>query len=386
MATSRCPGLRLRGGIWWIDIDNVRYGRIYESTGAGEQQRGLAETYYHQRITRAFEEHRLGVRRMRTFAEAAKKHLAEERGVLKSIAMDEWAIEWALPHICQLELDKVHDGTLEPIKLAMGLKGRKTKTVNLVLQVVRKILNKAARRWRDEASGKTWLDAAPLISLLQVKDARPPYPLSWDEERKLLLPQCPPHIEDQVLFYVNAGPREQELCALRWAWERRIPELEATVFMLPAEFNKNGQERVIVLNRVSQAVVERQRGRHAEFVFTYLPRGKKAKHHPITGTNNHAWLSARARAAARYPEVLGTECPAGFRTLHVHDLRHTFGRRLRAAGVSNETRAALLGHARGDITTHYSAAELKELVDAVRAIEVTLGSAPTLTVLRVQAA
>ena len=57
-----------------------------------------------------------------------------------------------------------------------------------------------------------------------------------------------------------------------------------------------------------------------------------------------------------------------FRTLHVHDLRHTVGRRLRAAGASLETRQAILGHKSGSITTHYSAAELRELVDAMEFI------------------
>jgi hypothetical protein len=52
----------------------------------------------------------------------------------------------------------------------------------------------------------------------------------------------------------------------------------------------------------------------------------------------------------------------------VHNLRHTFGRRLRSAGISLETRKALLGHANGDITTHYSAAELEELINAAEAI------------------
>jgi integrase len=385
MGSNRCPGLRLRGGVHWIDINSKRYGRIYESTGASEQQRELAEQFYFKRLAQAFEERRLGVTRARTFNEAGDKHLAEERGVLKSLEVDEWALGWARPHIGQLTLEKIHDGTLAPLKLAMGLKGCKSKTINLVLQVVRKILNKAARRWRDDNTGKTWLATAPLIELLQVKDARPPYPLSWDEERKVLLPQCPPHIEDQVLFYVNAGAREQELCALKWSWERKVPGL-GTLFMLPEAYNKNGQERVIVLNSVSQAVVERQRGRHPEFVFTYLRRGKNAAHRPITGTNNTAWLGARARAAKSYREVLGADCPAGFRTLHVHDLRHTFGRRLRAAGVSKEIRSVLLGHSSGDITTHYSAGELGELFDAVKKIEVPIGSAPTLTVLRTQAA
>jgi len=52
----------------------------------------------------------------------------------------------------------------------------------------------------------------------------------------------------------------------------------------------------------------------------------------------------------------------------VHNLRHTFGRRLRSAGIPLEARKTLLGHANGDITTHYSAAELGELIDAVESI------------------
>lgn len=59
---------------------------------------------------------------------------------------------------------------------------------------------------------------------------------------------------------------------------------------------------------------------------------------------------------------IGMEC------VRIHDLRHTFGRRLRSAGVTKETRKALLGHSTGDITTHYSAAEIGELLEAVEKI------------------
>ncbi len=48
--------------------------------------------------------------------------------------------------------------------------------------------------------------------------------------------------------------------------------------------------------------------------------------------------------------------------------RQASGRRLRGAGIPLETRKALLGHANGDITTHYSAAELNELINAAEAI------------------
>jgi hypothetical protein len=65
---------------------------------------------------------------------------------------------------------------------------------------------------------------------------------------------------------------------------------------------------------------------------------------------NSAWLRARRRA--------------GLEQVRVHDLKHTYGRRLRAAGVSFEDRQDLLGHRSGKITTHYSAAELAQLIEA----------------------
>jgi integrase len=50
------------------------------------------------------------------------------------------------------------------------------------------------------------------------------------------------------------------------------------------------------------------------------------------------------------------------------DLRHTFGRRLRAAEVSFEDRQDLLGRRSGRITTHYSQAELTNLIDAAEKV------------------
>jgi len=72
--------------------------------------------------------------------------------------------------------------------------------------------------------------------------------------------------------------------------------------------------------------------------------------------NNSGWQAARRRAAARYEEALKAPCPNGFRRIRVHDLKHTFGRRLRAACVSVEDRQDLLGHKSARITTLIEAA------------------------------
>ena len=103
----------------------------------------------------------------------------------------------------------------------------------------------------------------------------------------------------------------------------------------------------MILNRIAKSVIEEVRGGHPEYVFTF--RGS-----PITKMNNSGWKSARSRT--------------GLSSVRVHDLKHTFGRRLRAAGVSYEDRQDLLGHKSGRITTHYSAAELQGLLDAANSV------------------
>ena len=150
-----------------------------------------------------------------------------------------------------------------------------------------------------------------------------------------------------ALFKVNAGLRDKEVCNLRWEWEVPVPELNTRVFIIPGKRVKNGEERLVIMNRVAQPVIDSARGEHPAYVFTL--RGM-----PITAMGNSAWFSARVRV--------------GLPQVRVHDLKHTFGRRLRAAGVSFEDRQDLLGHKSGRITTHYSAAELANLIDAANQV------------------
>lgn len=127
-----------------------------------------------------------------------------------------------------------------------------------------------------------------------------------------------------------------------------MPELDTSVFIIPRDFVKNGLDRYAVLNRIAKSVIESCRGEHPEFVFT---RDGK----PVAGINNSGWKAARRRAAKQYAEQFRKPCPAGFRSIRVHDLKHTYGHRLRAAGVGFEDRKLLLGHKSNHVTTHYSA-------------------------------
>jgi integrase len=82
--------------------------------------------------------------------------------------------------------------------------------------------------------------------------------------------------------------------------------------------------------------------------------------------NNSAWREARREV--------------GLRAVRVHDLRHTYACRLRAAGVSAEDRAALLGHATQSMVGHYASADVGRLM---REANLVLNRQETRTVLRV---
>jgi integrase len=115
-------------------------------------------------------------------------------------------------------------------------------------------------------------------------------------------------------------------------------------------------------------------GQHPTHVFAYEGR-------QVVRMNNTAWQRARRDAAKEYEALLGRPCAPTFARVRVHDLKHTYGRRLRSAGVGLETRKLLLGHKNGDITTHYSAAEIGELIAATNRISAAKGT-PSITLLR----
>jgi len=341
MGRKRMPGLVKRGGNWHIN-KRVNGVRICESTGTSQLEE--AEKYLVRRLEIIRQAKVYGIRPKRSFRQAATKFLLENQHK-RSIHTQAKALKIMDTFVGGLALETIHMGTLQSYIEARRKDGVKARTINHGLQMIRRVLNLASSEWMDE-HGLTWLAAAPKIKLLPEIDARNPYPLDWDEQDRLFA-ALPAHLREMALFAVNTGCRDGEVCKLRWEWEVPVSISEiGSVFIIPAECVKNGQDRLVVLNRVARAVIERQRGKHPHFVFVYNGR-------PVMRMLNKGWQNARKRV--------------GF-PVRVHDLKHTFGRRLRAAGVSFEDRQDLLGHKSSRITTHYSAAELVNLWEAANQV------------------
>lgn len=266
-------------------------------------------------------------------------------------------VRMLLPHIGGLEPHQVHDGTLASFISARIAAGASATTINRSLEVVRAILNRAARSYRD-ADGTPWLTGTPPLITMLPESRRTPYPITWDEQDRLF-PRLPAHLQRMALFAVNTGLRDSNVCGLQWAWEVPLPELGRSVFVVPAESFKSKRVHVVVLNDAAWSIVQAQRGLHPLWVFP-------CRGHRIDSMNNTGWQNAR-RAV-------------GLKQVRVHDLRHTFACRLRAAGVSEEDRCALLGHAEHSMSGHYASADVGRLVMLANRV---LDRQETRTVLRV---
>lgn len=391
---KRMSGLTQRDGIWHINkiIDGER---IYKSTGTGSLEE--AEQILIHLLDQRRQQKLFGVRQVKTWRDAATRYLLENQD-MPSIGLTATYLEQLDPFIGELPVTHIDDDALEPFRQWMREGGKmasgKTKkpssprTINIALQRVVRILHLCARTWRD-TNKRPWIDVVPAITMETERGrSREPYPMDWDEQR-LLFAELPDYLERMALFNVNSGAREQEVCKLRWDWEVKVPELQTSVFIVPPEFGgrteqsgvKNREYRVLVLNDVARGVIEGQRGLDDEWVFPYGDEGG-----PMHRMNATAWRSARNRAAEAWQAEFGKPARQGFKKLRVHDLKHTFGRRLRAAGVPKEDRQALLGHKSDSVTTHYSAAELDGLIAQANKVSTANRTTPTLTILRSNAA
>ena len=344
----------MRAGIWHID-KRFLGRRVCQSTGTAQLEE--AEQYLARVMEQTRQAQVYGVRPTRTFEQAAAKFVLENQHK-RSIDDDISLLKHLLPVLGRVDLDKVHIGRLQPWIDKRRREGRASGTINHALKLVRRILNLAATEWADD-NGLTWIHAAPKIKLLSDNNKRQPYPMNWSEQ-SLLFKELPDDLAQMALFAVNTGCRDQEVCTLRWEWEVQVPELGTSVFVIPEARVKNGDDRLVVLNRIARSVVDGRRSIDPRLVFTF--GGQQATRMMTT-----AWKRGRRRA--------------GLPQVRVHDLKHTFGRRLRAAGVSFEDRQDLLGHRSGRVTTHYSAAELSRLIEAAEKV-VKCGSQPELVVIR----
>lgn len=359
--SKRIPGLQYDkvAAKWSIDKRIKGHGRLRERLRASTKEEAEIEFY---KIISNLQS--AVVRRdhgLMTFREAGLKYIGESTN--KSLSRDIDTLKAADPFLKDLMLNEIHNETLKSFVLARKEAGVKSKTVIRDIAVIRRILRLAVNKWRTVDS-KPYLLTPPLFDLPKWDDSSAPYPLNKKAQLNLFR-NLPKHLRRMAFFAVNTGLRVQSICWLRWDWEVEIPELKASIFLTPGRKRtytdgiwpgeKNDEDQIVVLNKIAKAVIDiqrRKRKNNCPYVFPY--RGKR-----IGNMNNSGWQNAWIKAGL----PTNKEIKKG-----PHNLKHTFGRRLRSADVSFETRKVLLHHTNHDVTTLYSPANVLVLLTAAEKV------------------
>lgn len=318
-------------GLWWINATLPNGKRIRQS--AGTECREEAEALLAKLKLDAYRETHFGIKPQRSWQDAVVRYLTLKKG-LRSYS-DVWRICRRLdPYLSKLTLNQINGDVVWEIVQKELKRGIKPATVNRYLAVIRNLLKMARDEWQ-------WLDSVPKIRLLPGEVERD----RWltKEEADRLIAACPEHLAALVRFALATGCRASEITGLEWNrvdLERRTAWINQT---------KNGTPRGVPLNNDAIAVLERQRGKHPQYCFTY-------KDEPIQRSNcNTAWYKALEAA--------------GLEDFRFHDLRHTWASWHRQAGTSTDELKDLGGWKTRSMVDRYAKFATENLAFAASRIE-----------------
>lgn len=208
--------------------------------------------------------------------------------------------------------------------------GRKPRTVNRDLQVLRAVMRSAARRGE--------LDAVPPMPMLRITDKRLRW-ITYDQARKLFQ-LLPLHQVAPVAFALETGLRKSNVARLRWDQV----DLGKAMAWIHADQAKARKPIGVPLSPTAVSILESQRGKHVQSVFTYQGA-------PIGQLNTKAFRKALAGA--------GIE---GFRW---HDLRHTWASWHVQNGTPLHVLQELGGWASSDMVRVYAHLSIEHLREHV---------------------
>jgi integrase len=208
-------------------------------------------------------------------------------------------------------------------------------TVNRDLSVLRRVLN-----WGVE---EALLVSNPLGRLRLTPERRiKRVVLSLEEEGKLL-EAASEHLKRIIIAAVDTGMRRGEITGQLW----EDVDLNRRLLSVTRSKTRGGEHREIPLTKRLLALLEESRQPRG-VIFTYKGR-------PIHAIRR-TWVSSLRRAKLRH--------------IRFHDLRHTFNTRLMEAGVTQDIRMALMGHASGHrVHAIYTHVELPAKRQAIAQLE-----------------
>lgn len=234
-----------------------------------------------------------GKKPSRMWPEAEREWL-KERKHKRSILQDVQRFEYLQKFLQNHKLEDIDNDVIKKIIEAKEKEGVKPNTINRYLELIRAVLNCAKNDWK-------WIHAVPKIKLQYAGEAEPVW-LKREQADRLIeeLSKNPltSNLRDMVIFALATGLREANITQLKWD----KVDLKEKLLWVKAIHYKGKKAFGIPLNKKAIEILNKRKGEHNEYVFTYKGR-------PVAHCNNSAWIKAVERAGLN---------------IRFHDLRHTW--------------------------------------------------------------
>lgn len=328
---GRSPNWRIRGTVRGISVD--------ETTGTSD--RDLAEAIRIKREAAILERSIFGERVGRTFAETAIAYVetvqpagTQRDAVIGRQRKDGSITPNLVDHFGPWRLAQIDQSAVDDIIRRRYPTASSSTIQRQILTPLIAVMRFGARRG--------WCDP-PMLD----RPEQPPGRKRWatyDEADRLLL-EASPHIRVLIRFLMFTGARMAEALHLEWA------EVDLGQRWAVLRDTKNGEDRGIPLHRQVVAELANLPYRDGRVFRTNRGRPYAEKRNQGGGQIKTAWAATCRRA-----EVTG---------ITPHDLRHTCSTWLTMAGVHEQVRDEIMGHASTGMGRRYSHVPRPMLLEAV---------------------
>ena len=325
---------------WWCRFTAPDGTRVQRSTRTVDRRQAqeFADTLKVQywRMTQ------LGEKPRRTWQEAAERWVKET--TRKSVVNDRSYLAFLNKYFGKLYLDQINRDLIDKVKYDKLKTGVTPSTVNRLLEVIRVILNSAAREWE-------WIERAPVVKLLRVDNRR----IRWltRNEAQRLLSHLPEHLQAMMRFSLVTGLRKANVVGLRWS---QVDLARRAAWIHPDQ-SKNGRAIGVPLNHEAISLLRNQLGGHPTHCFSYQGR-------TVYQVNTKAWKKALRKA--------------GIENFRWHDLRHTWASWHIQAGTPLHILQEMGGWSEAKMVRRYAHLAPEHLVPYADKLETVVNNEPHL--------
>lgn len=333
-------GLYKRDEVWWISF-SYKGSQFRRSTET--QDKRLAEKIYAKVVTQIAEGKwfEIDEGRKRTFKELTDKYESTEFRELKSRHTVQCYLNQLKDFFGPYALAEITPALVDDFKQMRKAKGVKPATINRQLNIFKRMLNLAKKRW-------IWIRDVPPIEMEPKADRKRLRYLAFEDYHRLL-DCCEGWLKPVVTVAAWTGLRQGNVLNLK----RSQVNLFARTVSIDSSETKNGEHLILpVAGPAIEVMKEAMKVAHLKSPHVFCK----------ADGSTYCKMNVQ-RAFKRALEKAGIE------DFRFHDLRHCFASWNRQAGVDIDTLADLMGHKDTRMTRRYAHIGPVHLTNAVGLLE-----------------